>query len=98
MAVNVDIFNPQVSVVAKGLEGKCILIFGGNNRGKTYVATHMSKPYVTPFLWVVMPTRWLQSQVLLPQLLLAWKYHGRLLYHVLPCFLMTSRRFLLTIR
>lgn len=46
MAVNVDIFNPQVSVVAKGLEGKCILIFGGNNRGKTYVATHMSKPFV----------------------------------------------------
>ncbi len=46
MAVNVDIFNPQVSVLAKGLKGKCILIFGGNNRGKTYVATHMSKPFV----------------------------------------------------
>ena len=46
MAVNVDIFNPQVSVVAKGLAGKCIMIYGGNNRGKTYVATHMSKPFV----------------------------------------------------
>lgn len=46
MAVNVDIFNPQVSVVAKGLAGKCIMVYGGNNRGKTYVATHMSKPFV----------------------------------------------------
>lgn len=46
MAVNVDIFNPQISVVAKGLAGKCIMIYGGNNRGKTYVATHMSKPFV----------------------------------------------------
>ena len=46
MAVQVDIFNPQISVVAKGLAGKCIMIYGGNNRGKTYVATHMSKPFV----------------------------------------------------
>jgi len=46
MAVTVDIFNPQVSVVAKGLEGKTIMIYGGNNLGKTYVATHLSKPYV----------------------------------------------------
>ena len=46
MAVNVDIFNPQVSVVAKGLAGKALMIYSGNNRGKTYVATHMSKPFV----------------------------------------------------
>ena len=26
-----DIFNPQVSTVAKGLEGKVILVYGGNN-------------------------------------------------------------------
>lgn len=30
-----DIFNPQVSTVAKGLEGKVILVYGGNNLGKT---------------------------------------------------------------
>lgn len=42
----VDIFNPQESVIAKGLEGKAIMIYGGNNVGKTYVATRMSKPYV----------------------------------------------------
>ena len=46
MAVTVDIFNPQVSVVAKGLEGKTIMIYGGNNLGKTYVAAHLSKPFV----------------------------------------------------
>ena len=46
MAVEVDIFNPQVSVVAKGLSGKALLVYAGNNRGKTYVATHMSKPFV----------------------------------------------------
>lgn len=46
MAVNVDIFNPQISVVAKGLAGKCITIYSSNSRGKTYVATHLSKPFV----------------------------------------------------
>lgn len=46
MAVVVDIFNPQVSVVAKDLSGKCIFLYSGNNRGKTYVATHLSKPFV----------------------------------------------------
>jgi len=29
-----DIFNPQVSTVAKGLEGKVILVYGGNNLGR----------------------------------------------------------------
>lgn len=45
MATMVDIFNPQTSVVAKGLEGKTIMIYGGNNLGKTYVASHLSKPF-----------------------------------------------------
>ena len=31
MAVTIDIFNPQVSTIAKGLEGKTIMIYGGNN-------------------------------------------------------------------
>ena len=44
-----DIFNPQVSVVAKGLEGKRIMIFGGNNLGKTKQATRMKKPFYLPF-------------------------------------------------
>lgn len=45
MAVTIDIFNPQVSTIAKGLEGKTIMIYGGNNVGKTYVAARLSKPY-----------------------------------------------------
>lgn len=31
MGVTVDIFNPQTSVLAAGLEGKTIFIYGGNN-------------------------------------------------------------------
>lgn len=46
MGVTMDIFNPQVSVVAAGLEGKTIFIYGGNNLGKTYVSTHLNKPFV----------------------------------------------------
>ena len=42
----VDIFNPQVSKVAKGLEGKVILIYGTNNVGKTANAVKMNKPYI----------------------------------------------------
>lgn len=34
MAVNLDIFAPQMSRVAEGLEGKVILVYGGNNLGK----------------------------------------------------------------
>jgi hypothetical protein len=45
MAITADIFNPQVSAVAKGLEGKTIMIYGGNNLGKTYVASHLSNPF-----------------------------------------------------
>lgn len=43
--VTCDIFNPQISKVAKGLEGKVIMVYGGNNLGKTYVASQMSKPF-----------------------------------------------------
>lgn len=49
MAVSVDIFNPQISTVAKGLEGKVILAYGGNNLGKTLQATRMKKPFYLPF-------------------------------------------------
>lgn len=46
--VEIDIFNPQVSVIAQGLEGKVIMLYGGNNVGKTYQAVRMGakKPYV----------------------------------------------------
>lgn len=44
-----DIFNPQVSVIAKGLEGKVITVYGGNNLGKTKQASRMNKPYYLPF-------------------------------------------------
>ncbi|MCY9377236.1 ATP-binding protein [Bacillus sp. T17B1] len=45
----IDIFNPQVSVVAKGLEGKVITIYGSNNLGKTKQSTQMKKPLYLPF-------------------------------------------------
>jgi hypothetical protein len=45
----IDIFNPQVSVVAKGLEGKRIMVYGGNNLGKTKQSTRMKKPFYLPF-------------------------------------------------
>jgi hypothetical protein len=44
-----DIFNPMKSVVAKGLEGKVITIYGSNNLGKTKQATRMEKPYYLGF-------------------------------------------------
>lgn len=44
-----SIFNPTISVVPEGLEGKVILIYGGNALGKTKQATRMSKPYVLAF-------------------------------------------------
>jgi len=43
--VKLDIFNPQVSKVAEGLEGKAVLIYGTNNLGKTLQATRMKKPF-----------------------------------------------------
>lgn len=47
--MSLDIFNPPVSVVAKGLEGKVITIYGGNNLGKTNQATKFNKPYYLGF-------------------------------------------------
>lgn len=44
-----DIFNPQISTVAKGLEGKVITIVGSNNLGKTKQATRMKKPFYLGF-------------------------------------------------
>lgn len=41
-----DIFKPQVSVIADGLAGKVILIYGGNNLGKSLQATRFPKPFV----------------------------------------------------
>lgn len=46
MATMLDIFNAPKSVIANGLEGKVILIYGGNNLGKTYQATRFPKPFV----------------------------------------------------
>lgn len=43
--VEVDIFNPQVSVIAKGLTGKTIMIYGSNSLGKSYQAAHADRPY-----------------------------------------------------
>jgi len=46
---NLDIFAPQISVVAKGLDGKVITIYGSNNLGKTKQSTRMAKPLYLPF-------------------------------------------------
>ncbi|WP_145413381.1 ATP-binding protein [Paenibacillus xylanexedens] len=44
-----DIFNPPVSKVAKGLDGKIITIYGSNNLGKTKQATRFKKPFYLGF-------------------------------------------------
>ena len=36
-----SIFEPEVSVVAHGLEGKVIMLYGTNNTGKTYNCAKM---------------------------------------------------------
>ena len=46
MAVTVDIFNPQRSVIARGLEGKSFLVYGSNSLGKTAQAVRFPKPFV----------------------------------------------------
>lgn len=43
--MKIDIFNPPVSKVAHGLEGKSIVLVGSNNLGKTKQATRMKKPF-----------------------------------------------------
>lgn len=45
----VDIFNPEVSQVVKGIEGKLILIYGTNSTGKTKNLTKANKPLVCCF-------------------------------------------------
>ena len=42
----IDIFSEPKSVIADGLEGKGILIYGGNNLGKSAQATRFPKPFV----------------------------------------------------
>ena len=42
----IDIFSAPKSVIADGLEGKVILIYGGNNLGKSAQATRFPKPFV----------------------------------------------------
>lgn len=42
----IDIFNAPKSVIANGLEGKVILIYGSNNLGKSVQATRFPKPFV----------------------------------------------------
>ena len=44
-----DIMKPQVTQVVKGLEGKTILVYGGNNLGKSKQGTRMEKPLLLPF-------------------------------------------------
>lgn len=44
----IDIFNPQVSVVAKGLEGKILTYYGGNNLGKSFQASRMKNVLYFP--------------------------------------------------
>lgn len=44
-----NIFEPNISVVPKGLKGKKILIYGDNGVGKTLQATRMEKPLYLPF-------------------------------------------------
>lgn len=46
MANTMDIFNPQKTVLAKGLAGKSLLIYGSNSTGKTSQAIRASKPFV----------------------------------------------------
>ncbi|MBF0793379.1 ATP-binding protein [Mammaliicoccus lentus] len=47
--MTLDIFNPTISVVPKGLEGKTILLYGSNSLGKTKQASQMSKPFYLGF-------------------------------------------------
>lgn len=42
----INIFEPKTSVIADGLEGKIILLYGSNNLGKTAQAVRFNKPFV----------------------------------------------------
>lgn len=47
--MSLDIFNPKISVVPRGMAGKTILIYGQNSSGKTMQATRLSKPFYLGF-------------------------------------------------
>ena len=47
--MSLDIFNPSISTVPKGIEGKTMLWYGSNRTGKTYQATKANKPYYLAF-------------------------------------------------
>ncbi|MFL1672644.1 ATP-binding protein [Paenibacillus dendritiformis] len=47
--MSLDIFAPARSVVAEGLQGKKILIYGSNNLGKTYQVARFDRPYFICF-------------------------------------------------
>ena len=50
MGADFDIFNPTVTKVVKGIEGKMILVHSKERKvGKTYQATRMPKPYYLRF-------------------------------------------------
>ena len=46
---DIDLFNPEISKVIKGIEGKVLLIYGCNKCGKTYNAVQAPKPLVLAF-------------------------------------------------
>lgn len=45
----IDLLNPQISQVVKGIEGKVLFIYGCNKCGKTYNAVQAPKPLVLAF-------------------------------------------------
>lgn len=47
--MTLNIFEPQKSVVSKGLAGKKLLIYGHNDLGKTYQTARMEKPFFMAF-------------------------------------------------
>ena len=39
----------EETIVAEGLEGKIIMVYGGNNLGKSQQSVHFPKPVTLPF-------------------------------------------------
>lgn len=85
----IDIFKAPKSVIASGLEGKVILIYGGNNLGKTYQATRFKNPFVIacevglngidniPFIPI---TRWSDFKTVINQFTGAKKQEAKEMY------------------
>lgn len=44
-----NIFSPNISKIAKNLDGQMIFVYGGNSTGKTKQATRMEKPFYLGF-------------------------------------------------